>query len=98
MSIAELRNFHLFTLGFCLFALSGYGSEPVFRAGAATANITPSLGVSINGYFSERKAERSHDELHARSLVLDDGTNRLAIVVCDSCMLPRDLIDRAKAS
>ena len=37
-----------------------------------------------------------HDELHARCLVLDDGQTRLAIVVCDSCMIPRDILDSAK--
>src|SRR5262249_49606312 len=28
---------------------------------------------------------------------LDDGTTRIAIVVVDSCMLPRELLDEAKA-
>ena len=34
--------------------------------------------------------------IQAKSLVLDDGTIRLAIVVVDSCMMPRELLDRAK--
>ena len=67
-----------------------------FRAGAATSNISPRLGVSINGYFNDRIAGHIHDELHARCLVLDDGKTRLAIVVCDSCMIPRELMDAAK--
>src|SRR5438132_173782 len=58
-----------------------------FRAGAATSNITPWLGASMNGYFQDRRAAYIHDELHARCLVLDDGRTRLAIVVCDLCML-----------
>ena len=66
------------------------------RAGAATSNITPRLGVSLNGGMSDRTAQYIHDELHARSLVLDDGENKLAIVVCDSCMLPRSILDEAK--
>jgi hypothetical protein len=98
MKIPDLPKLELCALGICLLALNVSAAGPVFRAGAAAANITPALGVSINGYFSDRKAEHIHDELHARSLVLDDGTNRLAIVVCDSCMLPRDLLDNAKAS
>ncbi|MCW5555240.1 MAG: neutral/alkaline non-lysosomal ceramidase N-terminal domain-containing protein [Verrucomicrobiae bacterium] len=68
-----------------------------FRAGAATANITPRLGISINGHFNDRVAKHVHDELHARCLVLDDGLTRLAIVVCDSCMIPREVMDAAKA-
>ena len=67
-----------------------------FRAGAAASNITPRLGTSINGYFTDRTATHVHDELHARCLVLDDGQTRLAIVVCDSCMIPRETMDAAK--
>jgi len=51
----------------------------------------------VNGGFSDRKATSAHDPLHARCLVLDDGTTKLAIVVVDSCMMPRELIDAAKA-
>jgi neutral ceramidase len=68
----------------------------VFRAGAATSNITPWLGLSINGGMQDHKASHVHDELHARCLVLDDGQGRLAIVVVDSCMVPREVFDEAK--
>ena len=67
-----------------------------FRAGAATSNITPWLGVSINGNFQDARAEYIHDELHARCLVLDNGENRIAFVVCDSCLIPREIFDEAK--
>ena len=52
--------------------------------------------MSINGYFNDRIATHIHDELHARCLVLDDSQTRLAIVVCDSCMIPRAVMDAAK--
>jgi neutral ceramidase len=42
-------------------------------------------------------AEEAHDPLHARALVLADGSTKVAIVVVDSCFLPRALIGRAKA-
>lgn len=71
-------------------------SDKVFKAGAATSNITPPLGISINGGMSDRTATHVHDELHARALVLDDGATRIAIVVCDSCMIPRAILDKAK--
>jgi hypothetical protein len=67
-----------------------------FRAGAATSNITPPLGTSLNGGMADRKAAHVHDDLFARCLVFDDGATRLAIVVCDSCMLPRAAVDEAK--
>ena len=65
-------------------------------AGAAVSNITPWLGISINGYMQDRKASHIHDELYARCLVLDNGLTRLAIVICDSCIIPREVFDQAK--
>lgn len=67
-----------------------------FRAGAATSNITPELGSSINGGFQDGKATVIHDELHARCLALDDGQTQLVFVVADSCVIGRDLFDEAK--
>lgn len=72
------------------------GQAGGLRAGAAASNITPPLGVSICGYFNDRRAEHVHDELQARCLVLDDGRRRLAIVICDSCMIPRAVTDAAR--
>ena len=37
-----------------------------------------------------------YDDLHARCLVLDNGIAKIALVVCDSCMIPRELLDDAK--
>lgn len=82
----------------CAFVLSSVAADKprVLRAGAATSNITPKLGTSINGNMSDGKATHVHDELHSRALVLDDGTTKLAIVVSDSCMIPREVFDEAK--
>ena len=66
------------------------------RAGASTYNITPSLGCSLAGSMRNRIADEVHDELHVRSLVLDNGSTRLALAVVDSCVVPRKIIDRAK--
>jgi neutral ceramidase len=70
--------------------------SPQFRAGAAASNVTPPLGVSLNGGFHDRHATHVHDELHARCLVLDDSQIRLALVVVDNCVLQRAVIDDAK--
>lgn len=67
------------------------------RVGAATSNITPFLGVSMNGGMRDRQASHVHDELHARSIVLDNGHTRLAFVICDSCMIPERVFNSAKA-
>jgi len=70
-------------------------AEPakVFRAGAATVDISPWMGLSIEGNMHDHKATNIHDPLHARAIVLDDGQTRLAIVVADSCMIPRPVFD-----
>ncbi len=62
-----------------------------FKAGAATGNITPWLGISLAGALHDRRAEHIHDELNARCLVLDDGATRLAIVVVDNTIVSQQL-------
>ena len=72
-------------------------TDKVFCAGAFAIDITPTeFPVLINGHFGSREATKIVDLLHARCLVLDDGSERIAMVVVDSCMLPRDLLDEAK--
>ena len=73
-------------------------SKPVFRAGAATSNITPPLGELIVGGWKPIPAKHIHDELYARCLVLDDGTTKLAIVLCDNVGIPVEVFDLAKAT
>ena len=53
-------------------------------------------GLSINGNMTDHRGTNVHDQLHARAIVLDDGTTRLAIVVADSCMIYRETFDAAK--
>jgi hypothetical protein len=68
-----------------------------FRAGAFAVDVTPAkFPVTVNGGFLERIAEKAHDPVYARALVLDDGSVQVALVIVDSCMMPRDLLDRAK--
>ena len=68
------------------------------RAGAVAFDITPTtFPVLVNGGMTSATATRVKTLLHARSLVLDDGNSRCAIVIVDSCMLPRPLLDEVKA-
>ena len=79
----------------CLLAAQT-GPSHVFRAGAATSNITPPLGSPLVGGWSPQPATNVHDELHARCLVLDDGRTRLVIVVSDNVGISRNVYDEAK--
>ncbi|MBS0208017.1 MAG: hypothetical protein JSS27_03590 [Planctomycetes bacterium] len=77
--------------------LASAQDKPVFKAGAATSNITPPLGMEIVGNFAPRPiAKHVHDELHVRCLVLDDGTTKLVFAVADTISLARDVWDEAK--
>jgi neutral ceramidase len=68
-----------------------------FLAGAATADITPEKWpVDMVGSFSRRLAEHAWDKLHARAMVLSDGTTTIAIVTVDSCYVPMQVFDEAK--
>jgi hypothetical protein len=72
--------------------------QRVFYAGACAIDIAPQrFPVFVNGGFLPNRATQINDPLRAKAIVLDDGATRLAIVVVDSCMLPRELIDQAKA-
>lgn len=71
----------------------------LLRCGAAAIDITPlRFPVSMTGGFQDRHAMQAHDRLHARCVVLDDGTTRIAIVICDSCLITRDIYDESKAA
>lgn len=84
------------------FGGNAWGDEPaksprVLRAGAYACDISPqNYPISSNGQMTDRHVLRCHDPLHARCLVLDNGLVKQAFVVCDSCMIPRDLMDAAK--
>ena len=68
-----------------------------FQAGAFAVDITPTkFPVIVNGGFFPRIVEKVNDPLHARCLVLDDGTERVALVVIDTCVLPMSVADETK--
>lgn len=73
-------------------------AKKTFRAGAYAIDVTPQkLPVIVNGGMTERTSSTVTDPLYARCLVLDDGSTQLVIAVVDSCVIPRELFDQAKA-
>jgi len=99
MKLWTRRRF-LGTLGATSLARSLLEAAPArvgLRAGAAKANMTLPLGANNGGVILRGDgAKQIHDELHARCLVLDDGSTQLAFVICDLRMIARNLVDRAK--
>lgn len=83
----------LVMLGF----VSAASAQGKFRAGLARIDVTPErFPVAVNCGFAEATGTAALDRLHARAMVLDDGTTRLAIVVVDNCMMPREFLDKVK--
>lgn len=69
-----------------------------FQAGAAVVDVTPeTLPVLVNGGMLSRSIDQIKTRVNARAVALSDGQTTLAIVVVDSCMMPRPLLDEAKA-
>ena len=78
-------------------ALAPAKNATVFRAGAAAVDISPrDFPVNMPGGFAANFAEKNHDPLHARAIVLDDGTTPLAIVLVDNLGINRETADAAK--
>lgn len=68
------------------------------QAGAAVIDITPEkLPVLVNGGMLSRYIEKINTRVNARAIVLKSGEIELAIVVADSCMMGRPMLDEAKA-
>jgi hypothetical protein len=65
-------------------------------AGTGVSTISPPLGTSLAGSFEDRPAETIHDDLHARAMVFDDGSVRVALVLCDLICLGSEAVDAAK--
>ena len=67
------------------------------KAGAAIVDVTPvQLPVFVNGNMRSKSIDVISTRVNARAIVLDDGQERLAIVVVDSCMMSRPFLDEAK--
>nr|WP_255784993.1 neutral/alkaline non-lysosomal ceramidase N-terminal domain-containing protein [Membranihabitans maritimus] len=75
----------------------GFSQNYEFKAGASLSNITPPLGLEIVGNWNSPPADYVHDQLHARTLVLDDGNTTLVFVLVDNVSIKREVFDAAIA-
>jgi len=68
------------------------------RAGAACLDITPPVGTCLAGYFHDRRASGIHDPLHAKALVVEDGSQVVAVVACDLIAIGRETVEKIRAT
>jgi len=74
------------------------------RAGAATLDITPPLGTSINGHMNDRRGTLLHDPLQVRAVTLEAANpnaaapqvNRVALVTVDTCLLSNGIVESVR--
>ncbi len=72
-------------------------AEPApFNVGRAQEKITPPVGVSLAGYFHDRKGESVRDDLYARAVVIESQGERLALVSCDLISVTTEIADAAR--
>jgi len=83
----------------CLFGLLApqtFAEGPVFKVGAAMADITAPLGYQLCGYYCERPATAVHDPLHAKILAFREGEKSAILIVCDLESMPKHLSDAVR--
>ncbi|UCE47967.1 MAG: neutral/alkaline non-lysosomal ceramidase N-terminal domain-containing protein, partial [Phycisphaerales bacterium] len=71
-----------------IFCSSG---QAALKGGCAKVNITPPLGIPLIGSYG-KPSDEILDELYAKALVLDDGTNAVAILSADLLYTPLEEI------
>lgn len=69
----------------------------VLLVGVAQIDITPTWWpVIVNCYMLERQTSVAESPIYAKAFVFAQGKEKTAIVTVDSCMMPRELIDKSK--
>lgn len=67
------------------------------KAGFSRVDITPPLGIYINGYYIDRYAEQILDPLEINCLALECNTVRTALIAVDNMGIHRDILDPIRA-
>ncbi|MBD3265488.1 hypothetical protein GF373_02360, partial [bacterium] len=74
----------------------GYAAEKPLQAGYGEFNITPKLGTTMPGYFSERRADGILDPLLAKVLLLRHENTEIAIIAADLIGIPKPVVDKIR--
>ena len=90
----------LLIFGFCLLpgdaASAAQGNA--FSVGYAEVEITPPLGVTMPGYFQERKSTGVLDPLLAKAVALQRGETTLLIITLDLLGVEQPVVQRIRAA
>jgi hypothetical protein len=81
---------------FPLTSLAAESAGQGLRVGVGITVINPFLDVPLAGYYYPRPPVGIHDDLHAKTLVFDDGHDQIVLVACDLVELPRAAVENAR--
>ncbi len=72
-------------------------SQAALKGGCAKVNVTPPVGAWLSGYGGRDKpSDGIVDELYARALVLDNGSNSIAIISVDLLWVPLQMTNQVR--
>jgi neutral ceramidase len=72
-------------------------SGATLKGGCAKVNITPPVGVWLSGYGGRNKPSNDvNDELYARALILDNGSDSVAIISVDLLWAPLEMTNQVR--
>jgi hypothetical protein len=86
----------LTTCFLCLWICLMSSADDDLQVGAAKVKITPPLGVPMAGYYHGRGADGVHDDLFARTIVIQQGSERAALVALDLIRIDVELVEQAR--
>lgn len=77
-----------------LFPLKIFAGD--LKIGAASVKITPPIGIPMAGYYYDRGAEKIHDDLYAKALVIESDSIKVAIVSCDLSRVTAKIVSEVR--
>jgi len=69
----------------------------MIKAAFQKVNITPPIGTPLGGYAARKSVSQGvHDDLYAVAMVLQSGSDVLAVVTADLIGFPRDVVEKIR--
>src|SRR5688500_7048921 len=97
LTLVTMSLIRTLVLACCVTSFS-FAASAGLRAGAHAEDITPTNFPSpVNGSMKGNFAQAVTDPMHARALAVHDGKAEIILCIVDSCMIPRELCEAAKA-
>src|SRR5882672_8098126 len=81
----------------CQHMASDSTKSDLLKVGAAEIDITPPVGHRMAGYFDERLSTGVHDPLKAKAIVMQQGSEQIALVFCDLVGVSLNVTTNARA-